>query len=146
MPGYNDIHLLKTTYKHMLLNSSIFTSDAAHSAFVMLTVMANFKIKAETQRSLGAKDPGSLFPESSLIPRKKGPDLSTHIRGPFQTLHQPRPSEETSRCPHPEARPHTGPVPTSKPLHKSPTKGGRDVCILRPTGLTCGIYRCSLSV
>lgn len=137
MPAYNDIHLLKTTYNHMLLNSSIFTSDAAHSTFVMLTVMANFKIKAKTQRFLGAEDPGPLFPESSLIPGKEGPDLGPHIRRPFQTLHQPRPSQETNRCPHPEARPDTGECP-----HPSPSTCASSG--LR--AVMCGIYRCSLSV
>lgn len=73
MPGYNDIHLLKTTYKHMLLNSNIFTSDAVYSTFVLLKVVANFKIKTKAQRFLVAKDPGPLFPESPLTPGKKGP-------------------------------------------------------------------------
>lgn len=73
MPGYNDIHLLKTIYKHMLLNSNIFTSDAVHSTFVLLKVVANFKIKTKAQRFLCSKRPRIPVSRITLNPREEGP-------------------------------------------------------------------------
>lgn len=97
----------------MLLNSNIFTSDAAHSTFVMLKVMANLKIKTKAQRFLVAKDPGALFPESPLTPGKKGPWprqshqrassdalLATPLTGDKQM--SPQSQDHTLvQCPHP---------------------------------------------
>lgn len=128
-----------------------FKVDASHSTFIKVRVMAKFtKSKTKAQR---LQIP---FPESSLIPGKKGPDLGTLIRRTSLAQHQPCPSQKTSRCPHTEASRgplqntprYPGPSAPSQALPETltsvlPWVGGEAVHSC-PRAAICGLCSCRL--